>query len=113
MLNFFTRMKNKKGFTLIELIIVIAILGVLVAIAVPRFTGFRDDAVTARNDANEAMLYKAASIYVAQCEGTTTFDDTTWDGSASQLWSNYIEEWPTGWEVEFDNSTRDITVTAP
>ena len=36
--------KKKKGFTLIELIVVIAILGILAAVLIPRFTGFQDRA---------------------------------------------------------------------
>lgn len=37
-------MKNRKGFTLIELIVVIAILGILAAILIPQFGGFQDKA---------------------------------------------------------------------
>ncbi len=38
-------LKNrKKGFTLIELIVVIAILGILAAVLIPKFTGFTDKA---------------------------------------------------------------------
>jgi type IV pilus assembly protein PilA len=38
------KLKNRKGFTLIELIVVIAILGILAAILIPQFTGFQDRA---------------------------------------------------------------------
>ena len=43
---------SKKGFTLAELLIVIAIIGILVAIAIPTFTGALDKAHKAVDDAN-------------------------------------------------------------
>lgn len=46
---------NKKGFTLVELIVVIAILGVLAAILVPSFTGY----VAKAGRANEVATAKS------------------------------------------------------
>ncbi len=38
------KIKNKKGFTLIELIVVIAVIAILAAVLIPRFAGFTEDA---------------------------------------------------------------------
>ena len=45
-------MKNRKGFTLAELLIVVAIIGVLVAVSIPIFTAQLDKAKIATNKAN-------------------------------------------------------------
>lgn len=60
-------MKNQNGFTLIELVIVIVLLGVLAAIAVPRFVNLQDDALLAQRNATAAAISSAMNINYAAC----------------------------------------------
>ncbi len=60
-------MNKQTGFTLIELIIVIVILGVLSAIAVPRFVNLEDNAQEAALSANAAAISSAMNINYAGC----------------------------------------------
>ena len=53
-------MKNKKGFTLIELIVVIAILGILALFLVPQFMGYANDAKMQVAKANTWTVWSAA-----------------------------------------------------
>ena len=82
--------KDNRGFTLIELALVIAILGILAGIAVPKYTSSKVSAAVAAHNANIKTLESAASMYLVD-DGT----DTTWTGAATgESWNNYLQEWP-------------------
>lgn len=59
---------GKKAFTLIELIVVIAIIGVLVAVLVPTMMGFVTQAQDQTRLANARSVYSAATAAVAQLQ---------------------------------------------
>lgn len=58
-MNKLLKLKNKRGFTLIELIVVIAVIAILAAILLPQFTGFSENAK------RKAALSDARNISVA------------------------------------------------
>jgi type IV pilus assembly protein PilA len=57
--------KNRKGFTLIELIVVIAILAILAAIAIPTFIGVTQNATDTVVIANARTLVSSINAYNA------------------------------------------------
>lgn len=58
--------RKKKGFTLIELIIVIAIIAILAAIAIPKFGAAKHNADVATDQANAKIIATAVSQAVAE-----------------------------------------------
>ena len=57
---------NKKGFTLVELLIVVIILAILAAIIVPQFSAATDDAKQSAYDTNVANIRAAIDLYRQQ-----------------------------------------------
>lgn len=84
------KMKNKKGFTLVELIVVLVILAILAALLIPALTGYIDKAnkekvvattrmvvMAAQTEASEKYGLKAAGQLNGGSDITVSYDGTT------------------------------------
>ena len=76
------RLSRHSGFTLVELLIVVIILGVLAAIAIPQFGSNTEDAKIATLDTSLAELRNAVELYFHQHDSTYPGAKMETDGSA-------------------------------
>ncbi len=77
-----------KGFTLIELMIVVAIIGILAAIAIPRFAQMLEKAREGSTKGNLGSLKSAASIYYGDAQGIWP---TTLQSFSGYSFSKYLD----------------------
>jgi MSHA pilin protein MshA len=104
-------MRNRQtGFTLIELVVVITILGILAAFAIPRFTQLDSQARIAALSALGGSLQSAAALAHAQYLASGTSPAfVTMDGQAITLSHGYPDQTATG----IQNSLQDISGFTP
>ena len=88
-------MKNKKGFTLIELMIVVAIIGILAAIAIPDFLKFQAKAKQSEAKQNLGAIFTTQISYFGEANtfgyGINCFTDIAWSPEGATLYSYFCD----------------------
>ncbi len=69
--NMVKRIKRQEGFTLVELLIVVAIIAILAAIAIPQFSKYRMRSYKSEVDSDTKNAYTAAQAYLTDFPGET------------------------------------------
>ena len=108
-------MEKRKGFTLVELLVVVIIIGVLVAIAIPMYMNSTKTANQKAYYSNLNIITTAVQTYEANNNQATpgAFNAGTAGGPATLI-PKYIQSWPTGpagtrYGIGTDGATVTIT----
>lgn len=92
MKNLREKMRSRKGFTLIEMLIVVAIIAILVAISIPLVSSSLDKARIATDQANERAARAAAVIeYLTGDNAGESITDWYYNAEDGQLVENYAD----------------------
>ena len=75
--------KDRQGFTLVELMIVVAIIGILAAIAIPNFLKYQAKAKQSEAKVNLKSVYTAELSYLAESDAYNAFSAVGFDIEAS------------------------------
>jgi type IV pilus assembly protein PilA len=131
--------RNRKGFTLIELMIVVAIIGILAAVAIPAFLKFVKRSKTSEATRNLRLIFDSSASYFADepaasngdpishqfptttgptpalaniSEAKTLTPETTWGGNASWTALNFAVTDPHYYAYQYNSNGSVETAAA-
>jgi prepilin-type N-terminal cleavage/methylation domain-containing protein len=92
----FKKIRGERGFTLVELLVVLAILAILIAVVVPNLTGFLGRGKQQSFEADRDTIQAAVSAYytnsaTANLWPTDSGNTGTGEGDSSHAAGNYID----------------------
>ena len=106
------KMKNKKGFTLVELIVVLVILAILAALLIPALTGYIDKANKEKVVAETRSVAIAAQTIVSEAYGQGKLATTDKDPAVTYDAIAKLAEAKKGWSFHVYVSKADGKVAA-
>ena len=92
-------MRNTKGFTLIELLIVVVIIGILAAIAIPKFANTKEKAYIASMKSDLRNLVTAEESYFADNVTYATTTSNLQYNSSAGVTVSIVAATGTGWSA--------------
>jgi type IV pilus assembly protein PilA len=116
-----SKLKGKKGFTLIELMIVVAIIGILAAIAIPNFLKFQAKSKMSEAKTNLGAIYTGQLAFFGEQNSYGSFDSINWSPSGTPRYHFALGAWadndavnegalvanapePTSWTANINNA---------
>lgn len=106
-------MRNEKGFTLIELVMVIVLLGILAAIAIPRFASLQSEARTAAVNGMAGGLRSSVALARAKYMVVGVMTNVTVDMDGTAVACAAATGIPTGAAAGIGSAIQDLSGFTP
>lgn len=98
----FNKSKSNKGFTLVELILCIAIIAILAAVLVPALMGYIRKSNLSNAKSNVQSAYTAVSTYISNCEVTGKVYSTVSDQFINEVKEASVADLSNDYTITFD-----------